>query len=153
MTFLLAPRLTFAVDSYWTGAADFVWGTGGNWIGGKPGAGDNAVFNSIFSNQPNVINNQTFGGIWMTTGIGQNVTISGSSTLTLNGNTINGTAGLGILIDNANSFTLTINPTIKIGNGQTWRNNSGNVLTITGTCGKTSACAFIKASRTEVQWL
>ena len=43
----------------------------------------------------------------MTTGVGQNVTISGS-TLTLQGNTINGTAGLGILVDNANAYTLTI---------------------------------------------
>ncbi|MEY2493084.1 MAG: hypothetical protein QOH24_2035 [Verrucomicrobiota bacterium] len=65
----------------------------------------------------------------MTGSLGQNVTISGS-TLTLQGNTINGTAGLGILVDNANAFTLTINAPLKIGAAQTWTNNSGNLLTI-----------------------
>src|SRR5207237_5602198 len=67
----------------------------------------------------------------MTGSVGQNVTISDSGfTLTLNGNTINGTAGLGILIDNASAFTLTINAPVKVGNAQTWTNNSGNILTI-----------------------
>lgn len=65
----------------------------------------------------------------MTGSIGQNVTLSGS-TLTLQGNTINGTAGLGILVDNANAFTLTVTAPLKLGAAQTWRNNSGNLLTI-----------------------
>lgn len=130
MTFLLfAPQLIFAADRTWTGATSTNWGTNGNWTGGQPSPGDNAVFNSTFSNQPNLASNQTAGGIWMTGSIGQNVTISGS-TLTLQGNTINGTAGLGILVDNANAFTLTITAPVKVGNAQTWRNNSANVLTI-----------------------
>ena len=67
----------------------------------------------------------------MTGSVGQNVTISASSgVLTLSGNTINGTANLGILIDNTNAFTLTITAAIKVGAAQTWRNNSGNLLTI-----------------------
>src|ERR1043166_657769 len=65
----------------------------------------------------------------MTVNIGQNTTVSGS-TLTLQGNTINGTAGLGILIDNANAFALTINAALKIAAAQTWRNNSNNLFTI-----------------------
>ncbi len=79
-------------------------------------------------------NNQNIGGIWMTGSVGQNVTIgAGGGTLTLNGNTIpttGGTAGLGILIDNANAYTLTIAAPVKIGNAQTWRNSSANLLTI-----------------------
>lgn len=128
---LFVQHLVLATDISWTGATDTTWGTNGNWLGGtQPGSTDNAVFNRTFSNQPNLTANKTIGGIWMTGSIGQNVTISGASTLTLNGNTINGTAGLGILIDNANAFTLTINCILKVGNAQTWTNNSGNILTV-----------------------
>ena len=66
----------------------------------------------------------------MTGSVGQNVTIGGTFALTLNGNTINGTAGLGILVDNANAFTLTINAPITLGAAQSWTNNSANLLTI-----------------------
>ena len=67
----------------------------------------------------------------MTGSVGQNVTISSTGgVLTLNGNTINGIANLGILIDNTNAFSLTISAPIKVGGAQTWRNNSGNLLTI-----------------------
>ena len=49
-------------------------------------------------------------GIWMTGNTGQNVVISGSALnpLTLSGGTINGTGGLGILVDNTNAFALTV---------------------------------------------
>src|SRR5437899_2712350 len=126
-----APQAVFAADRVWTGTTNTTWGTNSNWTGGAPAAGDNAVFNSAFSNQPNLAGNASAGGIWMTGSIGQNVTISDSGfTLTLQGNTINGTAGLGILVDNANTFTLTITAPLKVANAQTWRNNSGNLLTI-----------------------
>ena len=128
------PHPAFAADRTWTGATSADWNTNGNWTGGTPSSGDNALFNGTFTNQPTLNNNKSAGGIWMTGSIGQNVTISdsGGNTLTLNGNTINGTAGLGILVDNANAFALTINAPIKIGGAQTWRNNSGNLLTIGG---------------------
>src|SRR3989441_13306741 len=127
------PQLIFATDKTWTGATNTIWGTNSNWTGGAPAAGDNAVFNSAFSNQPNLAGNASAGGIWMTGSVGQNVTISDSGfTLTLQGNTINGTAGLGILVDNANAFTLTISASLKLGAAQSWTNNSGNVLTISG---------------------
>jgi fibronectin-binding autotransporter adhesin len=119
-----------ATDTNWTGATSVTWNTGTNWsTGTKPGNADNGVFNGTFSNQPNLGGAATAGGLWMTGSIGQNVTISGT-TLTLNGNTINSTAGLGILVDNSNAFTLTINAPIKVGGAQTWRNNSGNLLTV-----------------------
>ncbi len=124
------PRPAVATDRIWTGASSINWNTAGNWNTGIPSAGDNAVFNSTFTNQPNLSVNKTVGGIWMTGSIGQNVTISGASTLTLDGNTINGTAGLGILIDNANAFTLTIAAPVILGGSQTWKNNSGNLFTV-----------------------
>ncbi len=127
------PQLIFATDKTWTGATNTTWGTNSNWTGGAPAAGDNAVFNSAFSNQPNLAGNASAGGIWMTGSVGQNVTISDSGfTLTLNGNTINGIANLGILIDNTNAFTLTISASIKVGNAQSWLNNSSNLFTVSG---------------------
>jgi autotransporter-associated beta strand protein len=129
---LLIPELLFAADRQWTGASNTSWSTNGNWVGNAPSAGDNALFNTTFTNQPSVNGGQNVGGIWMTTGIGQSVTISGSGTLTLQANTINGTAGLGILVDNSNAFTLTISAGIQIGNAQTWTNSSSNLLTVSG---------------------
>jgi fibronectin-binding autotransporter adhesin len=130
---VLTPQYLFATDRAWNGGST-VWGTTTNWGGGfVPVAGDNAVFNSTFTNQPTLGAIATVGGLWMTGSVGQNVTIGGASVLTLNGNTINGTAGLGILVDNANAFTLTINAPITLGLAQTWTNNSANLLTIGAT--------------------
>ena len=139
--FFLVSQPTLAVvnDRPWVGTQDTNWGTNNNWNGNQaPSAGDNAKFNNLFttSNQPNVGGNTSVGGIWMTTGVGKNVTISGAGILQIGGNTINGTAGLGILIDNTDAFTLTINCPVKLGGAsETWRNNSGNLLTIGGTVG------------------
>ena len=70
----------------------------------------------------------------MTTGVGKNVTISGTGTLQIGGNTINGTAGLGILIDNTDAYTLTLNAPVTLGgSAETWTNNSGNLFTLGGT--------------------
>src|SRR5207237_10562969 len=91
---LFAPQAVFAADRVWTGTTNTTWGTNSNWTGGAPSAGDNAEFNSAFSNQPNLAGNASAGGIWMTGRVGQNVTISDSGfTLTLQGNSINGHAG------------------------------------------------------------
>jgi fibronectin-binding autotransporter adhesin len=123
------PDHAFAVDKTWTGASSTTWNVNGNWSGNAPSSGDNAVFNSTFSNQPNV-NGNSVGGIWFTGSIGQNTTFANGGTLIISGNTINGTAGLGILVDNANAFALTINAAIQLSGAQTWRNNSANLLTI-----------------------
>lgn len=132
---LSSGESAFATDKYWTGTTNTTWGTNTNWTGNAPSAGDNAVFNGTFTNgnQPNLTGNTSAGGIWMATGVGQDVTVSASSgTLTLQANTINGTAGLGILVDNTSSFKLTISAPLQIGNAQTWMNSSGNLLTISG---------------------
>ena len=126
----LMPLASFASDTTWTGGSDTTWSNNSNWTGNKPGANDNVLLSQSFTNQPNLTGNTTAGGIWVTGSIGQNTTISGSSVLTLSNNTINGTANLGILIGNANSFTLTINAPLKIGNAQTWTNSSANLLTV-----------------------
>ena len=126
---------SWATDQVWTGGQNSLWSKNNNWSGNAPSASDNAKFNSTFSNQPTLNANATVGGIWMTTGVGQNVTISasGAGTLTLQGNTINGTAGLGILLDNTSAFTLTISAPLQIGAAQSWMNSSGNLLTVSGT--------------------
>jgi autotransporter-associated beta strand protein len=153
LTFLfLAPQLVFGTDRHWTGATNTTWGTSTNWDTAPPGGTtDNAVFNSTFTNQPNLGATATAGGLWMTGSVGQNTTITGN-TLTLQGNTINGTAGLGILMDNANAFTLTINAPLKLGAAQTWRNNTSNLLTI-GTGGlntNTKALTFDGSGNTTI---
>ena len=126
----LAPSSALAADRPWTGAVNTDWATNGNWTGNSPSAGDNGVFDSTFSNQPNVSGNVSAGGIWMTGAVGQNVNVSGSGTLQLSGNTINGIANLGILVDNVNSFALTISASLKVGGTETWMNNSSNLLSI-----------------------
>src|SRR5438270_7660391 len=128
--FLFAPQCLFATDRTWSGGTS-VWGTGTNWSGSvAPTSTDNPVFSSTFSNQPTLGAAATVGGLWMTGNVGQNVIIGGAFALTLSGNTINGTAGLGILVDNANAYGLTINAPITLGAAQSWTNNSGNLLTI-----------------------
>ena len=134
---LLAPQLVLGTDTHWTGNTDTTWGTSTNWDAGVPSGNTvNAVFNGTFTlgHQPTLTANpSTFGGIWMTTGVGQDVTIGGSTfTLTLNGNTINGTAGLGILIDNATTYKLTISCGLKLNAAQKWLNNSSNLFTVSG---------------------
>src|SRR6266404_2409686 len=128
------PQLVFGTDKSWSGSSSTTWNTGANWVGGTaPASGDNALFDATFSNQPNVTGNTTVGGIWMKGSVGQDVTISGAgNTLTLNGNTINGTASLGILIDSTAAFKLTINCGLKVGNAQSWTNNSSNLFTVGG---------------------
>src|SRR5437588_3179176 len=136
-----ASRPVFGTDKSWVGNHNIAWSFGSNWSpSGVPGATDNAVFNSSFSGfLPSLgTTPETVGGIWMSGTVGANITINGTAVLTLNGNTISGTAGLGILVNNANAFTLTINPPILLGANQTWRNNSGNPLTIGGAVGTTS---------------
>jgi autotransporter-associated beta strand protein len=133
LLFLLSS-LSWATDKVWTGGHDNQWSKNNNWSGNAPSASDNAKFNSTFSNQPTLNTNATVGGIWMTTGVGQNVTISATAgTLTLQGNTINGTAGLGILLDNTSAFALTISAPVQIGAAQSWMNSSGNLFTLSGT--------------------
>src|SRR5438552_17536252 len=87
-TILIAVALLFApkagaADQSWTGTTSTTWSTPTNWSGGVPGSTDNAVFNTTFANQPNVTTSTAVGGLWMTTGVGQNVTVSASASQVL----------------------------------------------------------------------
>ena len=129
----VAPRANAEVDANfsWTGVTAAGWNNPGNWSPlGPPGPGDTAVFNQLFINQPNLTTGVSVGTVWMTTGVVQNVTLSGPGTLNLTGLSMVGT---GILVDNPNAFTLTITAPVSIGNGQAWTNNSANLFTVSGT--------------------
>ena len=125
----LAPRAN-AADFSWTGATNTTWSMSTNWSpAGPPGASDTALFNSAFSNQPNVIAASRGRRMHMATGAAQNVTLSNSAAQIL---TIEGLGGTGILIDNASAFTLTITARVGLDASQTWTNNSGNLFTVSG---------------------
>src|SRR5437763_5790590 len=88
LAFFASASPVYAIDASWTGANNTAWGTKQNWsTNSVPGSADNAKFNTAFTNQPTLGSTAaTIGGIWMTTGIGQNVTIGGTATLTLASN-------------------------------------------------------------------
>lgn len=116
----------------WGGAASTAWGTKGNWSTNTvPTSTDNATFNAAYAFAPSLGSSAAnVGGVWMTTGVTSNVTIGGTAALTLSGNTISGNVGLGILVDNTSTYTLTINAPLTVGSAQSWMNNSGNLLTV-----------------------
>jgi autotransporter-associated beta strand protein len=116
----------------WTGAANTTWNNAGNWSpSGPPSGDDTALFNSAFSNQPDLIADAAIGTLLMTNSVAQDVTISSSlaAILTIAGNGIPGT---GILIDSGSPFTLTITARVGIDASQAWTNNSGNLFTVGG---------------------
>ncbi|HEV7300167.1 MAG TPA: hypothetical protein VGN72_12430 [Tepidisphaeraceae bacterium] len=126
----------------WVGNTDSNWNTNANWSpASAPLAPDRiAVFDSAAAYQPSISTHVTvIGGIWMTGStvnsieitsnpLGQN---SGAPTFQTNGSTINGVAGVGILMDNTSSGDLTINTSaFKLGGTQSWINNSTNRFTL-----------------------
>ena len=122
----------FQVDALfsWTGTTNTTWSTSTNWSpAGPPGAGDTASFDRAFSRQPNLTANATVGGLLMTTGVAQNVTLSA----TVGTLTIPSIGGTGILVNNTNAFTLTISAGVTLGASQAWTNSSGNLFTVSGT--------------------
>ncbi len=129
---ILAPD----ADISWTGATSSQWSTSTNWSSNTiPGNLDNALFDGLFANQPNLTASATVGGLWMKATVGQDVTISGAPPhlLSLVGNTIGGNPNLGILIDSGAAFSLTIDCDIKVINSQTWlNNNSSELFTVNG---------------------
>ena len=119
-------------NASWTGAVSNVWSNAGNWTAGGPPTGAQiATFDANFTgaNQPQIQAATAVGELHMATGVAQNVTISASGVNIL---TINGVGGTGVLIDNANAFTLTISSRIAVGADQAWTNNSGNLFTVSG---------------------
>jgi len=127
----------------WQGDTSTTWGTNTNWAGDVlPSATVSALFNSTFSNQPQLTANQQTQGIWFATGVGQDVTIgkdASSRTLTITGNpTLNGQANAGILMDDSANRNLTIGDaslnsfTITLTNSTGFYVNNSGTLTLTG---------------------
>jgi autotransporter-associated beta strand protein len=135
LAMLLIGQSAFATDRSWTGAST-VWATSSNWSpSGVPTSTDNALFSAAFTNQPSLTASTTVGGLWIKTGVTKSAVISAGSTsyvLTLNGNTISGVTGRGILADNTSSYSLTVGCSTKLGNSQTWTNNSANLINVNG---------------------
>src|SRR3954469_14400078 len=131
---LFLPCPIALADEIWTGIEDTQWNNDNNWDSLTPIRNEAAIFNSTFTNQPNLTSDSNVGAIWFTDGIGQNVAITGDAgpVLTFSDVTINGIPDYGILVDNTNTFSLTIAVAIKIGNAQMWANESGNLLSVAG---------------------
>ena len=134
-----------------------------NWSSDK--AGLNAVGNIPGANTDVILAATNLGGGALTTNLGQNMTINslnvinpGANTISADGNALtlmalvdsntasdgsynsnNGNpAGAGISIY-AGAGPVTINPPVNLGNGQTWTNSSGSLLTVAGNVAGTAA--------------
>src|SRR5438874_1246313 len=133
---LLTSQSAVTTDESWTGASSTVWATSSNWNPSTvPLAADNALFSASFTNQPRLTASAFVGGLRIKTGVTKSAVISAGSTsdvLTLSGNTINGVAGRGILVDNSSSYSLTVGCSARLANSQYWDNNSPNLLTVNG---------------------
>lgn len=145
----LIPLAGLAADtptSSWNGSTT-AWTNTSNWAGGLPGTTTGAVFDSVFANQPNLTASASTLGLWLKTGVGQDVTVNASTpvTLTLQGGATNnglvgstvGSAnnqGVGILMDDTANHNLTFGPNISIlpPNSSTIYVNNSGTLTIQG---------------------
>jgi autotransporter-associated beta strand protein len=147
---LLISQSAFATDRSWTGASSTVWATSSNWNpSAVPVAADNALFGASFTNQPRLTASAFVGGLWIKTGVTRSPVISAGSTsdvLTLHGNTINGVADRGILVDNTSPYFLTVGAGTKLGNTQYWDNNSSNLLTVSGAVNLNAAALTIRGT-------
>jgi fibronectin-binding autotransporter adhesin len=151
------PAAPAAVLS-WTGeGANTNWSTAANWNSGAgpaPAAGDTAEFNTAFANQPNITAATNGVGLWLTSGVGQDVTISsGAFNLNLVGTTtINGNANTAILLDDTADHSLTIGSggTTAVTNTTSFLVNNAGTLALQGalaiTTGKTLTLGGTNAS-------
>ncbi|MHB1156898.1 MAG: beta strand repeat-containing protein [Phycisphaerales bacterium] len=126
------------VTSAWSGATDTTWSNAGNWGGGVPSTTVGALFNSTFTNQPNLTAAQTTLGLWLATGVGQDVTIDAPVARTLTfqtgGATLNGLTGTDILMDDPTNHNLTFGANITlVPSRSSIRVNNAGTLTIAGT--------------------
>ena len=140
-TVLLAGNSAFAdtATTTWNGGTT-LFTTPGNWNSGLPSATQSAQFSTTFSNQPTVGVSAAaaFQGIYLTTGDGQNVVITGSSphTLTINGDgTLGGQASAGIMLDDTANHSLEVGSglTLTIANSTGFYVNNAGTLLVDGT--------------------
>ena len=125
-----------AQNSTWNNAGTD-WNTTGDWTGGTPTSANTAQFSSTFTNQPNLAAPATVGGIWATTGLGQDVTVSGTGLLTLTGSLTatagpGGLANVGILLDDTANHNLTISAPVDLTHSSSFLVNNTGTLTLSG---------------------
>ncbi len=124
-------------------ASTYTWaGSGTSWQGstdwspntpvGGPTSTDTAEFNSTFSSQPTLgATAGAAGAVWATTGLGQDVTIGGTGTLTLAGNlTVNGSANTAILLDDGGNHNLTFTAPVATTSATSFIVNNAGTLTL-----------------------
>ena len=144
---MLVSNSALAATYTW-GSAGTDWNTASNWGGTVPGSADVGLFNrSGYSFLPNVGETDVVGGIW-DTGSGS-LTIGGASNLALNGVLVNGNANTGIEMDAA-AGPLTISAPTVPGNSQTWLNNSGSLLAISGNISNGNALTISGSGSTTI---
>ena len=80
---LVVASAAFAdsTTSAWNGGTTN-WATAANWAGGSPSTTISALFNSAFTYQPQLTANATAQGLYLTSGVGKDVTITGTSEAT-----------------------------------------------------------------------
>ena len=109
--------------SSWT-PTTAVWSNTVNWSAGVPNSGAlGAVFDSTFSIQPDIATlpwSYLVGGIWLKSGVGQDVTINSSTPLTpILGPAVNNGLTAALLMDDSGNHSLTFGPNVTVmpGNG------------------------------------
>ncbi|MEI6646058.1 MAG: autotransporter-associated beta strand repeat-containing protein [bacterium] len=128
----------------WSGCTSTNWSTAANWGSGLPSATISALFNSTFANQPQLTANATAQGIYLANGVGQDVTITGTSDALQKSLTITGTATLGsqanagILLDDSANHNLTLGGALDklvifLSNNSGFYVNNAGTLTLMGT--------------------
>jgi autotransporter-associated beta strand protein len=146
----VSPRVASAADSptsAWNGSVGTAWNNATNWASGLPGTTNGAVFDSSFANQPMLTASATTLGLWLKTGVGQDVTVDAATPQTLffqtgaTNNGLNGVVsspsflnGVDVLMDDSANHNLTFGPNVTLVPGVTttiYVNNTGT-LTIQG---------------------
>ena len=137
---IAVPALATAATVTWTGSNSMDWSASGNWngTGAAPTSVDIAQFSQAFSNPPSLTSAGNVQGIWLASGLGDDVTIAAAlpQTLTIAGNgAINGQSNAGIYMNDPGNHSLTIGPNVTVtlsNNTGFYNQESGGVLTVSG---------------------
>lgn len=135
--FLMQPA--DAATPTWTGSVSTDWANVTNWGGTALTVNNVGSFSTTFTNQPSLTAASAAGGLWLNTGLGQDVTIGAASaqTLTLAGTTLNGNAATAIEMDDTANHNLTFGANVAVTLGSSsfhpniYLNNAGT-LTFSG---------------------
>ena len=134
--------------SSWLGV-NTVWTNTANWSAGVPNSASlGAVFDRTFSIQPDIATlpwSYAVGGIWLKSGVGQDVTINASTPIPpiLVGATLNGLTAAGLLMDDSGNHNLTFGPNVTVVPGNDAKLYVYNgTLTIQGTLNGANGSGF-----------